>query len=112
MTEKLVRMWGPADDTTQLLDYDEDGWLRACVDPVGFSYQVAANLPLTDDGRLQLLKAENCAIRLRLLEALVSKKAREIYGCSVCQMPLLVATDIFLVPGAEGSVGAYVNPHG
>jgi len=112
MTEKLIRIWGPTDETIKLDEYAEDGWLRACIDPVGFSYQVAANLPLSDDDRLRLLRAENCAVRLRLLEVLVGRQGRLIYGCAVCKMPLLEASDIFLVPGAENTVGAYVNSHG
>lgn len=112
MTEKLVYDWGPADSKLKMWEVGEDGWLRACMDPVGFSYQVAANLPLSDDSRLKLLRAENCAVRLRLLLELINIDVRDIYGCAVCKMPLLETQDIFHVPGSEGVVGAYVNANG
>lgn len=120
MTETLIREWGPADDSDLSVERATDeedvaGWLRACVNPVGFSYRVAANLPLPDADRLKLLQSENCAVRLRLLDALLGRyrrTRRREYGCAGCLLPLLSATELFHVQGAEGAVGAYVNAHG
>ena len=32
--------------------------------------------------------------------------------CAACEAPLARESSVFQVPGAQGTVGAYVNPHG
>ncbi len=81
-------------------------------DPVAFSYRLAANLPLTDAMRLQLLSTESVVYRLRLEIALLKHTAHNNLCCAQCQAVLASKRALFSVPGAEGTVGAYCNPHG
>ena len=38
--------------------------------------------------------------------------AEAVLHCGHCQFPLCRARQVFTVPGAQGTTGAYVNPHG
>lgn len=81
-------------------------------DPVAFSHRLAANLPLTDAMRLRLLSTESVVYRLRLEIALLKHTAHNNLCCAQCQAVLASKRALFSVPGAEGTVGAYCNPHG
>jgi len=35
-----------------------------------------------------------------------------VYRCAGCGQSVVLRSNLFTVPGAEGQVGAYVNPHG
>lgn len=108
-------------------------------DPVAFSFRLAANLPLDDELRQRLLAADTLVdrcvlgsdsspfdftrsyipssrsrhtISLRLLLALLKESATRRLCCARCRRPLAAKPAVFSVPGAEGTVGAYVNAHG
>lgn len=86
---------------------------HAIANPLGFSYYLASNLPLCDKDRLSLLCSENTIYRLRLVIAHLQQQGVESQlGCSTCRGPLAWKRDVLTVQGAEGVVGAYVNPHG
>lgn len=50
--------------------------------------------------------------RLRLLLFLLKESATRRLCCAHCRRPLATKPTVFSVPGAEGTVGAYVNAHG
>lgn len=80
--------------------------------PVGYSYWMARNLPLNDDTRQQLLAANSVAHRLKQLHAIVEASANSRLVCQNCGTAVGGKSAVFAVAGAEGTVGAYVNPHG
>ena len=49
-----------------------------------------------------------CRTCIEFMERNVGKNL----GCAVCSSKLSTSREVFAVPGAEGMVGAYVNPHG
>jgi hypothetical protein len=50
--------------------------------------------------------------RLRLLLSFLTESATRRLCCAWCRRPLAAKPAVFNLPGAEGTVGAYVNPHG
>jgi len=50
--------------------------------------------------------------RLRFLLSLLTESATRRLSCSRCHGPLAAKRAVFTLPGADGTVGAYVNPHG
>lgn len=48
----------------------------------------------------------------RLLKSHIHKSLNSIFVCTNCEQVVARRCDIFSVPGADGMVGAYVNPHG
>lgn len=76
-----------------------------------FGYTLAANLPLTVQQRLFLLDCPDVSSRLREIYA-ICVDAGSLYMCAGCGQAIALRADLFTVPGAEGQVGAYVNPHG
>jgi hypothetical protein len=80
--------------------------------PVSFSYWLARNLPLNDAARQQLLAAPSVAHRLTQALAVLDASANSRLVCSGCGGAVARKASVFCVAGAEGTVGAYVNPHG
>ncbi|CBN74673.1 conserved unknown protein [Ectocarpus siliculosus] len=85
---------------------------RGKLDPTLFSFWLAANLPLDDDARQELLMLDSVVMRLRLeIKHLEQSRRRELC-CASCDRGVAWEGDVFTLPGAEGVVGAYVNPTG
>mmetsp|Transcript_3330 Transcript_3330/g.3836 ORF Transcript_3330/g.3836 Transcript_3330/m.3836 type:complete len:334 (-) Transcript_3330:189-1190(-) len=87
---------------------------RSHFDPISFSFWIAANLPLSETHKLDLLEMNNVVERLRFILASLVKQ-REISGdirCKQCGSTIAKMNDLFTVGGAEGTTGAYVNEHG
>jgi hypothetical protein len=103
-------MFPGVDDTNGVAVYDAS--TVAELEPSVFSYFLAANLPLSDQDRLQLLRCDNVVQRLRLCIEYIQRNRGKSLGCAVCKNKLTSIDQVFAVPGAEGVVGAYVNPHG
>ncbi|CAN0288317.1 unnamed protein product, partial [Hapterophycus canaliculatus] len=95
---------------------EEEGWIpgrrRGKLDPTLFSFWLAANLPLDDDARQELLMLDSVVMRLRLEVKHLEKSRRRALCCAGCGMGVAWEGDVFTLPGAEGVVGAYVNPMG
>ncbi|GAB5032748.1 protein cereblon [Nannochloropsis oceanica] len=82
------------------------------VEPVAFSFRLAANLPLDDIARQELLSMESAVYRLRKEIELLKNTAERRLCCAGCDNPMASKDAVFSVPGAEGTVGAYSNPAG
>ena len=80
--------------------------------PVGFSYWMARNLPLNDATRQELLAAPSVVHRLKQILTIVEASANSRLVCQNCGTAVGAKSAVFAVTGAEGTVGAYVNPHG
>lgn len=48
----------------------------------------------------------------RLCIEYLKRNSQKLLGCDTCGQTLATKQDVFSLPGAEGMVGAYVNPHG
>lgn len=120
-----ISCWGPlrdiaiADDNKNIItdgttttEINSNNYLRAEIDPTGFSYFAAVNLPLSTQFKQKLLTCDRVIERLRLLLVYLRKTKRKPLCCSQCGYVLSLRSSIFTVPGAEGMAGAYVNPHG
>ena len=83
----------------------------ARMDPVRIAYALAANMPLPDAERQELLSAQNIVILYRKIISLLKRESCML-ACSQCGIDLGEKKQIFSVPGADGHIGAYVNPHG
>mmetsp|Transcript_2301 Transcript_2301/g.4185 ORF Transcript_2301/g.4185 Transcript_2301/m.4185 type:complete len:778 (-) Transcript_2301:676-3009(-) len=95
--------------------YNQDGSRDGIPqNPTQFSFWVAANMPLSEAEKLELLDM-NCTVkRLRFLyEKLLEEKRnmRSIF-CKRCGTRISNVASMFTVGGAEGTTGAYVNEHG
>ncbi|CAM9918512.1 unnamed protein product [Ectocarpus sp. 4 AP-2014] len=85
---------------------------RGKLDPTLFSFWLAANLPLDDVARQELLMLDSVVMRLRVeIKHLEESRRRELC-CASCDRGVAWEGDVFTLPGAEGVVGAYVNPTG
>ena len=85
---------------------------KSYCDPVSFSFWLATNLPLPIMNKLDILEM-NCVERLLyLLEKIKEKSESSCIKCKNCGSKLAKMKDLFTVPGAEGTSGAYVNEHG
>ena len=78
------------------------------VDPVSFSFWLAANLPLSVMNKLDLLEM-NHVERLRyVLDRMIKQRNIISYiKCKHCGSKLAKVNDLFTVHGAEGTSGAY-----
>ncbi|UYV67156.1 CRBN [Cordylochernes scorpioides] len=89
------------------------GWHRRSPDqstsPTDFSFWVAANLPLDDTMRLNLL-AFNCATQRLRCELSILRKYT-LLCCQECQLHIANRSDVFAM-SREGPQGTYVNPNG
>jgi len=90
----------------------EEDVVGVAVEPVAFSFRLAANLPLDDKARQELLSMESVVYRLRKEIKLLKDTAESKLCCAECENPLARKAAVFSVPGAEGTVGAYSNPAG
>jgi hypothetical protein len=81
---------------------------RSLCDPVSFSFWVAANLPLSEMNKLDILEM-NVIERLRyLLENLINQRNVVKYiKCKRCGSKIAKMSELFTVAGAEGTSGAY-----
>ena len=104
-------LWGPvAPDGTD--GCSSTAYLVASRYPLRFSHYLSTHLPLSDMDKLELLACPAVALRLRLLLGHMDRAMDSSLVCSRCANPITRREDICSVPGAEGVVGAYVNPHG
>lgn len=125
--DSVRRMWGcGSDDKSDIhcsgdLNGGSDGrspemestrHLNAVRFPVRFSYYLSTNLPLSDEEKLELLAFPSVELRLRKLIEYMRSDMDSVLVCCRCRSPLANRCHIFSVPGADGTVGAYVNPHG
>ena len=78
--------------------------------PTEFSYFIAANLPLKNEERLSLLRADNVSLRLLRIIKLLKLSAKNLC-CANCKLCIAKRDDIFTVDG-DNTVGNYVNSHG
>ncbi|XP_015764904.1 PREDICTED: protein cereblon-like isoform X2 [Acropora digitifera] len=77
--------------------------------PTEFSFWVAANMPLDDDLRLQVLGIDCPTQRLRRELEIVRKCGA--FCCSECDTKIAEKGDLFSM-SLDGPLGAYVNPNG
>ncbi len=82
------------------------------VEPVAFSFRLAANLPLDDKARQELLSMQSAVYRLRKEIKLLKDTSERRLCCAGCGNPVASKAAVFSVPGAEGTVGAYSHPAG
>ena len=100
---------GDVDDgfaSEQVNDYFID---PSILNPMAFSFWMAANMPLSEHDRLELLEMHCTIQRLQfILDKLVNQKqlAKHI-RCKRCGLDMAKASDVFTVGGAEGTTGAY-----
>lgn len=86
---------------------------QCLLEPVAFSFWMAANLPLQQEERLQLLEMNSTVERLRFIQSKITgEPAEAIIHCRNCLTPISRARQMFTVGGAEGTTGNYVNEHG
>ena len=82
-------------------------------DPLGFSYYLCANIPVSDADRISLLECPNVTTRLlRAISLMLQGIGKALLCCSGCSQRLALRSSIFKVDGAFGIVGNYVNAHG
>jgi cereblon len=87
--------------------------LQAPKDPISFSYKLACNLPsLSARQKLRILQMPTAAERLAFLRRVFDTTAHADLCCGQCSFPLASTGQVFALPGASGTAGAYVNPHG
>lgn len=77
--------------------------------PIDFSFWVAANMPLDDSLRLQILGI-NCPTQ-RLRKELEIVRKCSVLCCSSCDTKIVGKSDLFSM-SLDGPLGAYVNPNG
>nr|XP_015930169.1 protein cereblon isoform X2 [Parasteatoda tepidariorum] len=77
--------------------------------PIEFSYWVAANIPLDDFQRLELIKINEVTQRLRL--ELKILETCSVLSCRDCLKDIAKREDIFSM-SLQGPQGTYVNPNG
>jgi ATP-dependent protease La (LON) substrate-binding domain/Yippee zinc-binding/DNA-binding /Mis18, centromere assembly len=86
---------------------------QCLLEPVAFSFWMAANLPLQQEEKLQLLEMNSTIERLRFIcSKIVDETAEAVIHCRNCLTPISRARQMFTVGGAEGTTGNYVNEHG
>ncbi|KXJ24585.1 protein cereblon [Exaiptasia diaphana] len=78
-------------------------------DPIDFSYWVAANLPLDDTLKIELLNIDCTTQRLRKELDIMHKCS--VLCCRDCNSTIAYKTDLFCM-SLDGPLAAYVNPHG
>ena len=84
-------------------------------DPIAFSYWVASNLPsLSLAQKLEIMEIPTATERFVYLQAVIEalQSAEAVLHCGNCAFPLARSRQVFTLGGAEGTAGAYVNPHG
>ncbi|XP_068702174.1 protein cereblon-like isoform X2 [Montipora foliosa] len=77
--------------------------------PTEFSFWVAANMPLDDNLRLQIL-CINCPTQ-RLRRELDIVRKCSVFCCMECDTRIVEKSDLFSM-SVDGPLGAYVNPNG
>lgn len=77
--------------------------------PLDFSFWVAANMPLDDSLRLQILGI-NCPTQ-RLRKELEIVRKCSVLCCRSCDTKIVEKSDLFSM-SLDGPLGAYVNPNG
>ncbi|CAM9477280.1 unnamed protein product, partial [Discosporangium mesarthrocarpum] len=91
---------------------DPDGLEGRKVDPTILSFWLGANLPLQDTERHEQLQMDSVVARLRRELEYLEVSSKGALCCIWCETPVALQEDVFVLPGAEGVVGAYVNPEG
>jgi hypothetical protein len=124
--------WGPAISTSE-----SDSAIcvyQASHSPIGFSWHLSKNLVIDNEMKQTLLRSENVIYRLRqcisLIDRQLENEATLVCNSRYCNHVnqnrnghedgnernsftfICQQQEIFTVPGAEGQVGSYVNPHG
>ena len=71
-------------------------------------------MPFTNEQSMELLEAPTIVEILHLFIRILQKKRDNdgIFVCSNCNRCLACVEDMATIAGAEGRIGAYVNPHG
>jgi cereblon len=83
------------------------------LDMVDFSFWLAAEIPMGEKERLELLQ-KSCTVErlLFIRNILQSTEPVAFVRCVHCNSNIARVSDIFTVDRAHGTNGAYVNPHG
>jgi hypothetical protein len=83
------------------------------VDPSAFANWVAANMPLSVNGRLDLLEMVSTVQQLKyILKKIEAKRKETILRCKNCGSAISQMQHVFSVGGSDGTTGAYVNEYG
>lgn len=83
------------------------------VDPSAFANWVAANMPLSVNGRLDLLEMVCTVQQLKyILKKMEAKRNETILRCMNCGSAISQMRHVFSVGGSDGTTGAYVNEYG
>jgi Lon protease-like protein len=82
------------------------------LDPTRQAFFLSAMLPLPSSQRYDLLCCESTTERLLMLIQHLEMWQKGWLACRACGHIVTSKQEVFSVPGAEGAVGAYVNPHG
>ena len=77
--------------------------------PTQFAYWMAANMPLKETEKLDLLKMDSTVQRLTFIldKVLLLEQQETFVCCKVCGAQLSTVADVFTVGGADGTSGAY-----
>lgn len=83
------------------------------VDPSAFANWVAANMPLSVNGRLDLLEMMSTVQQLKyILKKMEAKRKETVLRCMNCGSAISQMRHVFSVGGSDGTTGAYVNEYG
>lgn len=97
-------------DNNSIINYETISELLQ--NPTKLSYYIASNLPTDNSTRLSLLHCDNTPNRLMSCIQLIKNYEDQVLQCLVCSQNLGNISDMFTVPGSEGSVGAYISSGG
>jgi len=79
-------------------------------DPTGFSHWITANLPLTNEMKIELLEIDSAILRLRRQIELMNKCTTTL-ACMRCKAVITDKAELFSL-SQKGPMSAYVNPGG
>lgn len=99
----------PPTSTTSSSTSTSTSFSSSTADPVSYSFWLAANLPLDDKVRQELLEIHCAADRLR--REMEIMKTYDTICCRRCGREIGGSKDVFCM-SLEGPVSAYVNPSG
>ena len=80
------------------------------ITPTDFSYWITANLPLTNEMKIELLEIDSAVLRLRRQIEFMNKCTTTL-ACVQCNVAITDKTDLFSM-SQKGPTSAYVNPGG
>ncbi|XP_057312965.1 protein cereblon-like [Hydractinia symbiolongicarpus] len=78
--------------------------------PIEFSHWITANLPLTNEMKIELLEIDSASLRLRRQIEIMNKCATTL-ACDECGSIIADKNDLFSL-SRKGPMAAYVNPGG